>query len=110
MGRLFLLAPRAIVIPIASVLLLGSVPARSATIINISAAINIPENTTANLGHTLTNKEPSSYLFGNFTGLNFTPINNDPDDKVTDVTITANACSGNFVLAGKSCTFAFHIT
>src|SRR5204863_75604 len=34
----------------------------------------------------------------------------DPDDKVTNVTITANICSATFVLPGNSCTFAFHIT
>jgi hypothetical protein len=109
-GVSFLFAKRAIVVgPIAWVLLLGSLPAWSATI-DISATINIPENQTMLLGHTLTNKEPSSYLFGNFTGLTFTQTNNDPDDKVTNVTIAANMCSGAFVSAGNSCTFAFRIT
>ena len=109
-GVSFLFAKRAIVmgLPIAWVLLLGSLPARSATI-NISAADSIPENTTNNDGFTLTNTHPSSYLFGNFTAVTLTPINNDPDDVVTSpVTITQNMCSGTFV--ATSCTFAFHIT
>jgi PEP-CTERM motif-containing protein len=110
-GVSFLFAKRAIVmgLPIAWILLLGSLPARSATI-DISATVDIPENTTMLIGHTLTNREPSSYLFGNFTGLAFAQTNNDLDDKVTNVTIAANMCSGAFVLSGNSCTFAFRIT
>ena len=112
-GVSFLFAKRAIVmgLPIAWVLLLGSLPARSNTIINISAADSIPENTTKNDGFTLTNKEPSSYTFGNFTAVTLTSINKDRDDVVTaPVTITANMCSATIVLPGNSCTFAFHIT
>jgi len=98
-------------LPIACVLLLGSLPARSNTIINISAADSIPENMTKNDGFTLTNKRPTSYTFGNFTAPTLTPINNDPNDVVTaPVTITANMCSATIVFSGNSCTFAFHIT
>ena len=103
---------RAIVmgLPIAWVLLLGSLPARSNTI-NIAAADSIPENMTKNDGFILTNREPTSYLFGNFTAVTLTPINKDPDDVVTaPVTITQDTCSGSRVLSGNTCQFAFHIT
>jgi hypothetical protein len=109
-GVSFLLAKRAIVmgLPIAWVLLLGSLPARS-------AVIDIPENTTMLLGHILTNTRPTNYLFGNITGLQpdgglFAQIDNDAVDKVMNVTIADNMCSGASVASGNTCTFSFRIT
>ena len=115
-GVSFLFAKRAIVmgLPIAWVLLLGSLPARSATI-NISAADSIPENTTKHHGLILTNTRPTNYLFGNFTATQpdgglFAQIDNDAVDKVMNVTIADNMCSGASVASGNSCTFSFRIT
>ena len=109
-GASFLFAKRAIVmgLPIAWVLLLGSLPARSAT-------IDIPANTTMLLGHILTNTRPTNYLFGNNTGTQpdgglFAQIDNDAVDKVMNVTIADNMCSGASVASGNSCTFSFRIT
>jgi hypothetical protein len=95
-------------LPIASVLLLGSPPARS-------AVINIPENTAMLLGHILTNTRPTNYLFGNITGTQpgggfFAQIDNDADDMVTNVTIANNLCSGASIAPGNTCTFSFRIT
>ena len=75
-----------------------------------AATIDILENQTMLLGHILTNVRPTSYLFGNITGLAFVPTNDDGDDLVTNVTIANNMCSGAFVLSGNTCTFSFRIT
>ena len=61
-----------------------------------AAVINIPENETMLLGHILTNVRPTNYLFGNITGLMFAFTGGDFDDKVTNVTIANNLCSGAF--------------
>ena len=75
-----------------------------------AAVINIPENETMLLGHILTNVRPTNYLFGNITGLMFAFTGGDFDDKVTNVTIANNLCSGAFVAPGNTCTFSFRIT
>ena len=67
------------------------------------------------LGHILTNTRPTNYLFGNITGTQpdgglFTQIDNDAVDKVMNVTIADNMCSGASVASGNSCTFSFRIT
>ena len=75
-----------------------------------AATINILENDTMLLGHILTNVRPTNYLFGNITGLMFSQTGGDVDDKVTNVTIANNMCSGAFVSPGNTCTFSFRIT
>ena len=74
--------------------------------------IGIFENDTGLLEHTLTNTRPTNYLFGNITGLMFAftgGVFDDFDDKVTNVTIADNLCSGASVAPGNSCTFSFRI-
>jgi len=74
-----------------------------------AAVINILENETALLGHSLMNTRPANYLFGNITGLMFAFVGGNFDDAVTNVTIANNLCSGAFVAPGNSCTFSFRI-